>query len=88
MAYDNTNSGTIGKNKRKEQPNHPDITGNLNVDGTDYFINGWQKKNGETGETFYSLSVKKKEQQGGGQRGSQSQRQSAPPPPAEQEIPF
>lgn len=61
--YDNTNSGTIGKNKRKEKDTHPDITGSLNVEGKDFWINGWHKKNKETGEGFYSLSVRAKDGQ-------------------------
>lgn len=61
MSYDNTNKGTIGKNKRKEQDSHPDIAGQINVDGVEYWLNGWQKKNSQTGELFYSLSVKPKQ---------------------------
>lgn len=38
-----------------------DIAGQINVDGKEYWINGWQKKNGQDGSTFYSLSVKPKQ---------------------------
>lgn len=58
MAYDNTNTGILGKNKRKESDKHPDITGSINVEGKDYWLNGWQKTNANG--TFYSLSVKPK----------------------------
>lgn len=58
---DNTNRGTIAKNTRKTEDKHPDIAGTINVDGKDYWINGWQKKNSQDGSTFYSLSVKPKE---------------------------
>lgn len=58
---DNNNRGTIGKNTRKSKDTDADITGQINVDGTDYWINGWQKKNGQDGSTFYSLSVKPKQ---------------------------
>lgn len=61
--FDNTNSGTIGKNKRKEKDTHPDIAGTLNVEGKEYWLNGWHKTNGQTGEGFYSLSVKPKDRQ-------------------------
>ena len=64
MTYDNTNKGSLGKNTRKTEPNHPDITGSLNVDGRDYWINGWQKTNSTDGSKFYSLSVKPKEARG------------------------
>jgi hypothetical protein len=61
MAYDKTNSGTIAKNTRKTQDNHPDITGSINVDGKDWWLSGWKKSNKSDGSTFYSLSVKPKE---------------------------
>jgi len=61
MSYDNTNKGTLGKNKRKEKDTHPDYSGQINVEGTDYWLSGWLKTNKETGEKFFSLSVKPKE---------------------------
>jgi hypothetical protein len=61
MTYDNTNKGTIAKNNRKEADNHPDIAGQINVAGVDYWINGWLKTNSQDGSKFYSLSVKPKE---------------------------
>jgi hypothetical protein len=63
MTYDNTNRGVLGKNKRKEQDSHPDWTGSLNVKGEDFWLNGWLKANGQTGEKFLSLSVKPKDGQ-------------------------
>jgi hypothetical protein len=59
--FDNTNKGTIAKNTRKEADNHPDITGSLNVNGVEHWINGWLKTNSRDGSKFYSLSIKPKE---------------------------
>ena len=59
MAYDNTNRGTLGRNKRREKDTQPEYTGKLNVDGTDYWLNAWVKES--NGEKFFSLSVKPKE---------------------------
>lgn len=61
MAYDNTNRGTIAKNTRKTEDKHPDIAGSLNVEGVEYWLNGWAKKNSTDGSSFYSLTVKAKE---------------------------
>jgi hypothetical protein len=58
MAYENT--GTISKNKKKEKPNHPDITGRANINGVDYWVSGWAKT-GQSGP-FYSLSFKLKDE--------------------------
>jgi hypothetical protein len=59
MAYDNTNRWTLGKNDRKESDNHPDYKGKLNVDGVDYWLDGWIK-DGANGK-FISGSIKPKE---------------------------
>ena len=62
MSYDNTNTGVIFINTNKKNEKHPDRTGSLNVDGVDYWISGWMKKDRE-GKPFLSLSVKPKEEQ-------------------------
>jgi hypothetical protein len=71
MTYDNTNRGTIAKNTRKTEDTHPDIAGSINVNGVDYWLNGWAKKNSNDGSSFYSLTVKPKQP-----------RQDGPPPGA------
>lgn len=46
MAYDNTNRGSIWPNKKKEKDTHADFTGSINVDGVEYWLNGWRRKEG------------------------------------------
>lgn len=58
--YDNTNRGVLFKNDRKEQDNHPDYKGQINVDGKDYWLSAWIKTS-EKGR-FQSLSVKPKDE--------------------------
>ena len=60
MAFDKTNTGILGANKRKEKDTHPDINGSINIDGKDYWLSGWRKQ-GQDGSTFYSLSAKPKD---------------------------
>lgn len=94
--YDNTNRGTIAKNERKEQDSHPDIAGSINVEGTDYWINGWLKTNSRDGSKFYSLTLKPKQQRaqeiversrtGSGQSGYGGSSYDADPD--DSEIPF
>lgn len=44
--FDDRNRGSIWKNDRKESENHPDFTGNMNVDGRDYWVSAWKRKEG------------------------------------------
>jgi hypothetical protein len=57
--YDNTNSGVLFKNDRKEKPTHPDYTGSINFEGTDCWLSAWVKE--KNGKKFFSLSVKPKD---------------------------
>ena len=72
MAYDNTNRWTLNKNDRKETERHPDYKGSINVDGVDYWLDGWIK-DGANGK-FISGSIKPKDAARNGHQ------QSAPQP--------
>lgn len=61
MAYDETNRGVLFKNEDKKSDKHPDYSGRLNVDGVEYFFDGWRKTS-ESGRQFLSVSVKRKQQ--------------------------
>lgn len=61
MAYDNTNRWTLNKNDRKEKETHPDYKGSLNLDGVDYWLDGWIK-DGANGK-FISGTLKAKDVQ-------------------------
>ena len=65
MSYDNTNSGMLARNDRKEKETHPDFKGSINVDGREYWLSAWVKEGKEggkmAGKKFFSLSVSPKE---------------------------
>jgi hypothetical protein len=61
MEYDNTNRGILSKNQNKTADNHPEYSGSLNVDGTDYWLSAWIKESKKDGKKFFSLSVKPKD---------------------------
>lgn len=61
MEYDNRNRGILGKNHNKTADNHPDYSGSINIDGTDYWLSGWLKESKKDGSKFFSLSVKPKD---------------------------
>lgn len=57
--FDNTNRGVLFINDRKEQDNHPDRKGSINVDGKEYWLSAWNKETAK-GDTI-SLSVTPKD---------------------------
>ena len=61
MPFDNTNSGALFKNADREKDAHPNYKGSLNVDGTDYWISAWLKKD-KNGNPYMSLAVKPKDE--------------------------
>lgn len=44
MAFDKTNTGTLRKNTKKEQENHSDYKGSINVNGVDHWFDAWLKE--------------------------------------------
>lgn len=80
--YDNTNRGGMFKNTNKANPNHADWGGNINVDGTDYFLNAWVKDD-KNGNKYFSLSVKRKDKQ---QAAAAPVRAAAPAPRVAAEL--
>lgn len=61
--YDNTNSGILSRNERKEKETHPDFKGSINVEGREYWLSGWVKTKKDNSGKFFSLSVKAKDEQ-------------------------
>ena len=56
--YDNKNKGAIFVNNKKQSNNHPDMTGKIDIEGTEYYISCWYKQS-KKGEQFMSASVKR-----------------------------
>lgn len=57
MAYDNTNTGALFKNERKDTEKFPDYRGTININGVDYDLAGWVKTAKKSGKPFLSLKV-------------------------------
>lgn len=77
MSTDYPNSGALFRNHDKAGPKHADYNGSLNVDGAEYWINGWIK-DGARGK-FLSLSVKPKQAAGGAGRSAKMDDDDAMP---------
>jgi hypothetical protein len=59
--YDNTNSGVLFRNDRKQTEKHPDYTGNINVNGTEFWLSAWIAKS-KAGVPLMRLKVNPKEE--------------------------
>lgn len=63
MSYDNTNTGALFKNDRKEDARHPDYKGSINIEGVEYWVSAWIKPTkADPEKRFMSLSIKPKDQ--------------------------
>ena len=60
--YDNTNRGVLFRETDKKTDNHPDMTGEVNVDGVEFRLAGWTKES-KNGKKFLSLAVTPKQEQ-------------------------
>jgi hypothetical protein len=83
-TYDNTNSGLLAKNDRKEKDSHPDYRGRINVNGQDFWLSAWIKVGREgskmAGQKYFSLSVTPMEE-------SSASRPASRPAPQRNEAP-
>jgi uncharacterized protein (DUF736 family) len=60
--YDNTNSGAIFKNDKKETDSHPEYKGSINVEGKDYWASVWVNTS-KAGQQYMSIKVTPKDAQ-------------------------
>ena len=82
MSYDNTNSGILSRNDRKEKDSHPDFKGQINVAGTYYWLSGWIKEKKDGSGKLFSLSVTPKDAQ------STPSKQTSAEPDFSDDVPF
>ena len=60
--YDNTNSGSLFKNDKKETESQPVYKGSINIEGVDYWLSAWLNTS-KQGVKYMSLKATPKEQQ-------------------------
>lgn len=72
--YDNTNSGALFENQKREKPSHPHLRGSATIktpngELVEYWVSAWQKTS-KGGDDFFSLSFQIKEEKSGGKEKS------------------
>jgi hypothetical protein len=64
MAYEKRDmSGSVFRNRDKRSETHSDFTGDCLIEGQEYWMNCWEKKD-KNGNSFFSFSFKKKQPRG------------------------
>jgi len=43
MSFDNTNTFTLNRNDKGDNPKRPDYTGKININGKEHWISAWLK---------------------------------------------
>lgn len=65
MAYDNTNSGMMARNENRKTDKHPEFSGSVNVEGTDYWLSAWVNEGRPggkmEGKKYFSIKLTRKE---------------------------
>ena len=79
MQYDNTNSGVLFRNEKKQTEKHPDFTGSINSDGREFFLSAWVNETND-GRKYFKLSLSPKDEK----PSKPAQQQSIP----DEDIPF
>jgi hypothetical protein len=57
--FDDTNRGALFRNDDKTEEKHPDYRGNINVDGTEFWLSAWLKTS-KQGMKYLSIAIKPK----------------------------
>lgn len=64
MAYEMKDfSGSLFKNERREKDTHPNATGSALINGVEYWVSAWTKKD-KNGNNWQSLAFKPKTEAG------------------------
>ncbi len=61
MAYDDTNTFRLFKNKKGDNPKRPDYRGEVNIGGVIYELAGWIRESKKDGSKFIAGAVKVKD---------------------------
>jgi hypothetical protein len=61
-TYDNTNSGVLFRNDRKESAKHADYKGEINAAGVEFWVDAWVRTSSKNGSKFFSFKLRPKKE--------------------------
>ena len=53
----NKNSGALFRNDKKATEQHPDYTGNITIEGKDYYLSAWVNESARTGQKYFAIKA-------------------------------
>lgn len=92
--YDNTNTGVLFINDKRESERHPHMKGSINIEGVEYWVSAWSKTSPKVNGKFLSLSATIKDDQPAPKRAGGQDRNAPRPqredlePLTDDDIPF
>ena len=54
---DNKNSGALFRNDKRATEQHPDYTGNITIEGKEYYLSAWVNESARTGQKYFALKA-------------------------------
>jgi len=54
---ENKNSGALFRNDKKATEQHPDYTGNITIEGKEYYLSAWVNESARTGQKYFAIKA-------------------------------
>ena len=54
---ENKNSGALFRNDKKATEQHPDYTGNITIEGKEFYLSAWVNESARTGQKYFAIKA-------------------------------
>ena len=54
---DNKNSGVLFRNDKRETEKHPEYTGNITIEGKEFYLSAWVNESARTGQKYFAIKA-------------------------------
>ena len=57
MENNKNNSGALFRNDKRETEKHPEYTGNITIEGKEFYISAWVNESARTGQKYFAIKA-------------------------------
>lgn len=57
MENNKNNSGALFRNDKRETEKHPEYTGNITIEGKEFYLSAWVNESARTGQKYFALKA-------------------------------